>query len=194
MIGNVLMTESFSSSQKRHYFLDFKRTSNNGKFIQITRSDHDGQGGYRRTSVIVFEQDFHFLVSAMSSLFHHSAHLDGEDKGIHEIRQDRLDGRTDEVGRPGIPGWDPVVKPRERLLQYGAGSLADHELLAIIIGSGTPGEDAVALSKRMLEALGGIHGLLGRDAAALRRFDGIGPAKACSLLALLELVGRLSSR
>jgi DNA repair protein RadC len=189
MIGNVLMTESFSSTGKRHYFLDFKRTSRDSKFIQISRSDQLEDGSYRRTFVIIFEQDFEFLISAMSSLFHHSAHLSEDGKTIYQTHRDNKS-----IRERGIPSWDPEVKPREKLMAHGAGSLEDKELLAILIGSGTPGEDAVVLSGRILKAFGGFAGFFGRSVSALCRFNGIGEAKASTILTVMEIVKRISGR
>lgn len=186
MLPNVLISESFSSSDKRHYFLDFKRTSKDSKFIQISSSDRQPDGSFLRSFVIVFEEDFHFLISAMSSLFHHSAHLDQQGKTVQDIRNEHLVKE-----RRGIPGWDAEKKPRERLLEHGPDALDDSELLAILIGSGTAGEDAVALSNRMLKSLGGFNGLIGKDVSTLKGFNGIGPAKAASIIAAMGIAERL---
>lgn len=186
MLANTLLSESFSSSQRRHYFLDFKKTAKNSRFVQISRSDQQPDGSYQRSFVIVFEQDFHFLVSAMSSLFHHSAHLGQKGKTIQDLRHERIQEK-----RRGIAGWDPQMKPREKLIGHGPDVLSDSELLAILIGSGTPGEDAVALSERMLKAMGGLVGLFGGDISTLCRFNGIGPAKAASIIAVMTIAERL---
>ena len=185
MKSNVLLSECFSSGEKRHYFLDFKKTSSNSKFIQITRSDAQPDGTYNRSFVIVFEEDFHFLISAMSSLFHHGAHIDEDGKTISQIQKDYPYKRE-----RGIPSWDPSNKPREKLVSHGTDSLEDKELLAILIGSGSPGEDAVALSERMLKAFGGFEGFSGRSVSSLCRFNGIGRAKAATILAIAEIVKR----
>lgn len=189
MMGNVLMTESFSSTEKRHYFLDFKRTSRDSKFIQISRSDQLTDGSYKRTFVIIFEKDFEFLISAMSSLFHHCAHLPEDRKTIYQTHKDNK-----AIRERGIPSWDPEIKPREKLMAHGAASLDDKELLAILIGSGTTGEDAVALSGRMLEAFGGFAGFFGRNISSLFRFNGIGEAKASTILTVMEIVKRVSGQ
>ena len=49
-----------------------------------------------------------------------------------------------------IKQWEPDDRPREKLKEKGAESLSLAELLAIIIGSGSPGESAVELMKRIL--------------------------------------------
>jgi DNA repair protein RadC len=60
----------------------------------------------------------------------------------------------------GIPSWEPDMKPRERLLAHGPLALSDAELLAMLIGSGTPRETAVDLAERILKAFGGLQGWL----------------------------------
>ena len=51
-------------------------------------------------------------------------------------------------------------RPREKLLKYGSNFLTDKELLAIILGTGNKDENVLELSKRILNDIGGIHGLL----------------------------------
>ena len=82
-------------------------------------------------------------------------------------------------------------RPRERLLRHGPGALADAELIAIIAGSGTRGENVVDLARGLLERHGGLVGLLRADAKALGRTRGLGPAKAARLLAAVEIARRL---
>lgn len=86
-----------------------------------------------------------------------------------------------------IRDWPEGERPREKLLARGAGSLSDAELLAIFLGSGTAGRDAVAAARDLLAAQGGLRGLLDREPKALVRLHGIGPARACALAAALEL-------
>lgn len=86
-----------------------------------------------------------------------------------------------------IRDWPEGERPREKLLALGAGSLSDAELLAIFLGSGTAGRDAVAAARDLLAAQGGLRGLLDREPKALVRLHGIGPARACALAAALEL-------
>ena len=82
-------------------------------------------------------------------------------------------------------------RPRERLLRHGPGALADAELIAIIAGSGTRGENVVDLARGLLERHGGLVGLLRADAKLLGRTRGLGPAKAARLLAAVEIARRL---
>ena len=86
-----------------------------------------------------------------------------------------------------IRDWPESERPREKLLARGAGTLSDAELLALFLGSGTAGRDAVASARGLLADHDGLRRLLDRDARALTRLRGIGPARACLLAAALEL-------
>lgn len=70
----------------------------------------------------------------------------------------------------------------------GVGALTDAELLAILVGSGTRGEAALDVAKRvLLEAGGDLHALGRFDALRLRSMHGIGDARAVSIGAAMEL-------
>ena len=86
-----------------------------------------------------------------------------------------------------IRDWPEGERPREKLLAHGAGSLSDAELLAIFLGSGTAGRDAVASARDLLAGHGGLRALLDREPKAMTQLRGIGPARACALAAALEL-------
>ncbi len=81
-------------------------------------------------------------------------------------------------------------RPRERLIKYGPESLADSELLAVILGSGGPGFSALDLSQGLLGEFGGVKSLLYADLNKLNKVKYLGLAKACSIRA----VGELSKR
>lgn len=87
-----------------------------------------------------------------------------------------------------IKNWAEDDRPREKLLQKGKLSLSDAELIAILIGSGSPNESAVQLSKRILASGKNNLSELGKlSVQNLCNFKGIGPAKAVSIIAALEL-------
>jgi len=181
-----LTSENFSSAN-RSYFIDFKRAINNSNYICITRTDKLQNGGYRRSNVVVFEEDFHFLVSAFSSLFHSAAHLHLE-KGKHRD----CPIRSYQKGIKGIKTWDPDMRPREKLVAHGTDALSNAELMAMLIGSGRSNQSAVALCEVILKAVGGRLDLLAaQDHKSLSRFNGIGLAKSSSILAALELGRRM---
>src|SRR5512143_1906977 len=90
----------------------------------------------------------------------------------------------------GIADWPEDQKPREKLLQRGADTLSDAELLAIILRTGVKGKSAVDLGRELVERFGGVHGLLGADPAAIQETLGLGQAKAAQLLAALAVAKR----
>jgi len=96
-------------------------------------------------------------------------------------------GHENQIGF-GIKSWAEDDRPREKLLQKGKISLSDAELIAILIGSGSKNESAVQLSKRILASTGNQLGDLGKlSVKKLCEFKGIGPAKAVSIVAAMEL-------
>lgn len=82
-------------------------------------------------------------------------------------------------------------RPRERLIRHGASVLADAELVAIILGSGQPGENVLDFARRILDGLGGVSVLARADAALLQSVKGLGPARAAQLAAAIELGRRV---
>lgn len=79
-------------------------------------------------------------------------------------------------------------RPREKLLLKGKTALSDAELIAILIGSGSPSVSAVDLSRHILAAINHDLGSLARlSIQDLKKFKGIGEAKAISIIAALEL-------
>ncbi|HEX8412226.1 MAG TPA: DNA repair protein RadC [Thermoanaerobaculia bacterium] len=82
-------------------------------------------------------------------------------------------------------------RPRERLLAHGAEVLSDAELLAVILGTGAAGKNAIHLAEELLD--GGVPGLHSRDRAALLRARGMGPAKVARIAAVLEMSRRLAA-
>lgn len=84
-------------------------------------------------------------------------------------------------------------RPRERLIQEGASALTDAELLAIVLGSGTPSESALQLAQRILKECGELETLARMSVSELRNFHGIGDAKAAQVKASLELARRYSA-
>lgn len=89
-----------------------------------------------------------------------------------------------------IRDWPASERPREKLLARGAASLSDAELLAIFLGSGLRGRDAVGTARDLLIQHGPLRGLLEQSPAALAELPGLGPARACALAAALELGNR----
>lgn len=79
-------------------------------------------------------------------------------------------------------------RPREKLLRKGAAALSDQELLAVLLGKGTPGMDVMKLAARLAKVIDAKG--LDVQADDLREFDGVGDAKATLVLAALEFARR----
>lgn len=90
--------------------------------------------------------------------------------------------------------WPLSERPRERLRQKGAPALGDAELLALLLGTGTGGENAVDAARRILGAQGGVDRLARLGLGALEQLPGIGVAKAARIIAALELGQRVVER
>jgi len=84
-------------------------------------------------------------------------------------------------------------RPREKLLARGAAALADAELLALLLRTGTRGQGVLALAETVLRQCRGFSGLLNLEPArlaALEGVKGVGPAKRAELLAVMEMARR----
>ena len=87
--------------------------------------------------------------------------------------------------------WPLAERPREKLLQGGAGRLSDAELLAVLLGTpGHRGINVVDLARIMLSKYGTLRDLLQAGPRRLLETPGIGPAGYCRLQAALELARR----
>ena len=87
-----------------------------------------------------------------------------------------------------INQWAEEDRPREKLERLGAQALSDAELLAILVGSGSTKEDAVTLMKHILSDCNNNLNTLGKlSIRDLCQYNGIGPAKAITIMAACEL-------
>lgn len=93
-----------------------------------------------------------------------------------------------------IKDWPASERPREKLLERGARSLSDAELLSILIRTGSPGRTAVDLARHMLNAFGGLRHLLEAPRARLCGLPGVGEATYVTLRAAVEMGHRHLSR
>ncbi len=81
----------------------------------------------------------------------------------------------------------PDDRPREKLWRNGPTALGDNELVAIVVGSGVRGANALGLANEILRRCGGLHGLARAVPAELAQVDGIGQVRAAQLVAALEI-------
>ncbi len=85
----------------------------------------------------------------------------------------------------------PELRPRERLLAAGPSALSDGELLGLLFGIGSRKKTAVELAGEVISEAGGLHGLYDVSVHELMEVNGIGEAKACIILAAVELGRRI---
>lgn len=185
MKKQILATESFASQSKRHYFLDFKRADNNSNYIQITRSEQQEDNSYKRWQIIVFENDFEQFIQAFASLFQSAAYQGGGFETVKQIQEQVKSAK-------GIKRMEPDQRPREKMIAHGAEDLTTAELLAMLIGSGTPNQSAVDLAENILKGFNDNPGKFKTvKLEELCKFKGMGIAKSSSILAAVELARRI---
>lgn len=84
-------------------------------------------------------------------------------------------------------------RPIEKLLKFGVKSLSDAELLAILLRTGTKGENVINLSSRIIAELKGLDGLLNISYDEANKIKGIKKVKACQIIAMTELFNRFKT-
>ncbi len=89
-----------------------------------------------------------------------------------------------------ITDWPEQERPREKLLNRGASSLSDAELLAIFLRTGTKGVTAVDLSRLLLKQFGSLNALMHATKTEFCNGHGLGNAKYAQLQAVLEMARR----
>jgi len=90
-----------------------------------------------------------------------------------------------------IKNWSDDDKPREKLIEKGKQSLSNSELLAILLSTGTKEKSALDLAKELLDlANNDLNQLAKLNIKELCTVNGIGPAKAITVIAAIELAGR----
>lgn len=89
-----------------------------------------------------------------------------------------------------ITDWPEGERPREKLLQRGATSLSDAELLAIFFRTGVAGKSAVDLARELLSRFGNLTRMFAASEAEFCEIHGMGQAKYAQLQAVLEMSRR----
>lgn len=103
---------------------------------------------------------------------------------LEEFNADQYRGRT-------VREMNPDEQPREKLLKYGAESLSNAELLAILLRTGTKGMNVVDTSRALLDRFRGLRNLSKQDWQSLKVIPGIAKVKALTLEAVFELTRRI---
>jgi DNA repair protein RadC len=94
--------------------------------------------------------------------------------------------------RLSIRNWPTDMQPRERILQFGAQSLSNAELLAIFICTGNKNRNAIELASDALQHFGGFHDLFTSSFDDFKSIPGLGLAKWTQIQAAQEIVKRAS--
>jgi DNA repair protein RadC len=94
------------------------------------------------------------------------------------------------VSKQKIKDLPKIERPREKLIQYGPGRLSNTELLAIVLRTGKKGENVVDLANKILKKYK-AESLPILSYQELKDCSGLGPAKACEIIACFELGKRL---
>lgn len=84
-------------------------------------------------------------------------------------------------------------RPIEKLANFGADTLSNQELLAIILRCGTRGENVLELSSRILSQVNGLNGILNISYADVIKIKGVKSVKGAQILAVAELFRRFNS-
>lgn len=91
-----------------------------------------------------------------------------------------------------ITSFSDEDKPREKMMEHGARSLTNSELLAILVGTGTPQKTAIEMCQELLEhADNSLRKLYDMDWRSMTEINGIGAAKAITIKAALEIGHRV---
>ena len=85
-------------------------------------------------------------------------------------------------------------RPQERLERHGASALSDTELLAMLLRSGTRGQDVLTLAGRLIADAGSLAALLTWNARDFQKLKGIGRVKSLQLVTVMEIAGRVAAR
>jgi len=86
-----------------------------------------------------------------------------------------------------LQDWPLRERPRHKLLSSGSAGLSDGELLAILLGAGPAGGNAVALAQQLLTRTGGLARIVAASSTELGQIRGMGPARIAVIKAAVEL-------
>jgi DNA repair protein RadC len=102
-----------------------------------------------------------------------------------------MNQRVIEIGKPqNISAWPRGERPRERLIERGAQALSDAELVAVLLGTGAVGANALEVARQLIAHFGSLRRMLSAHRADLLGQRGVGPARYATLMAALELARR----
>lgn len=175
-----LVSESFGHGRK-HYFIDVKKAANDTHFVLVTSSEQYADKQYHRQTIQLWEEDLAFFVEALSMVLTQMTCGDGP----RPFCRQQMEVVKDATGVKALATED---RPREKLHAFGAGSLSNAELLAILFCTGSSELSVLDLCGKIMRSIKDDPARLTlRTTEDLCRFRGVGAAKAATLLAALEL-------
>lgn len=89
-----------------------------------------------------------------------------------------------------IKNWPEDERPREKLLRQGEHTLSNTELLAILLRTGTKGESAIDLARKIIQKFKTFRNMSHTDISQWKEFKGLGKAKLCQIKAAIEIARR----
>ncbi|MFD2167371.1 DNA repair protein RadC [Thalassotalea euphylliae] len=98
--------------------------------------------------------------------------------------------RIEDKEKGMLQSWPQAERPREKLLQQGADTLSDAELLAIFLRTGVKGTNVVELARQLINEFGSIAAIYQADEHSFCQRNGLGQAKYVQLQATLEMAKR----
>jgi hypothetical protein len=163
---------------EKFYYFDFMEAANGSFYVRISRNDVKDGNLCERNAVVIFQENFEFAMEALTSMFRTAG---------HQLK------RSPEAERlSGIKSWEPDNRPREKMMAGGREAMSDTELLAMLIGSGTPRETAVGLAARILASIDhNLNRLVTITMDELCLFNGMGKAKSSTIISAMELCTRI---
>jgi hypothetical protein len=188
MDREIIATESFSNGNKI-YFFDYMQAVNGSYYVKISRGDLQADGSYLKKEVVFFEEDFEWLLTAMSSLFRTAGYQRAA------IDAGKRASAASAERTTGIKSWEPERRPREKMIAEGPETMMDAELLALLISSGSPRETAVELAGRILASVDfNLLRFSRMTIIKLCEFKGMGFAKSTTVMAAVELAARIADQ
>lgn len=91
------------------------------------------------------------------------------------------------VYEKAIKNWPEDERPREKLLRQGEHTLSNTELLAILLRTGTKGESAIDLARKIVQKFKTFRNMSHTDISQWKEFKGLGKAKLCQIKAAIEI-------
>ncbi|HEC66852.1 MAG TPA: JAB domain-containing protein [bacterium] len=107
-----------------------------------------------------------------------------KDKGARRLKKKP---EQNKVYEKAIKNWPEDERPREKLLRQGEHVLSNTELLAILLRTGTKGESAIDLARKIIQKFKTFRNMSHTDISQWKEFKGLGKAKLCQIKAAIEI-------